>query len=79
MSSRSLKLYTADEAKRRIPLVLKRVALTAIDATMILDTHRVCSRRFEVDLMALQGYISHLWKLVMIVAKEPKKQQKPTE
>lgn len=61
--------YTVEVARRRIPEVLKTVALSAIDAAIILDTLPINSREFESRVWSLQGSIAHLMKLYMTIAK----------
>lgn len=66
-------MFTPEEAEARIPTVLKRVALQAIDAAIALDKYPVNSREFESRVLATQGYVGHLIKLCFIVWREPKK------
>ena len=65
-----------EEAKRQIPKILRHVALTAIDATIMLDFLETRSRGLEVRVMSLQGYISYLMKLFRVVWKTPKEEDK---
>ena len=66
-------MFSPEEARARIPTVLKRIALQAIDAAIVLDKHPVNSREFESRVLAIQGYVGHLIKLCFVVWKEPKK------
>lgn len=61
--------FTKDQAKARLPLMLKRVALSAIDLVMKLDHYSVTSREVETCIMALEGYLAHTFKLYMTVVK----------
>lgn len=72
-----MKTYTPEEAKARIPLMLKRAALEAIDCAIQLDHYPVNSREVESRVMALQGYVGHLLKLCFVVWREPKKKESP--
>jgi len=68
-----MKMFTPEEAEARIPIVLKRIALGAIDCAMQLDKYPVNSREVESRVLAVQGYVGHLIKLCFIVWREPKK------
>lgn len=72
-------MFTPKEAKARIPIVLKRIALQAIDCAIALDTYPINSREVESRVMALQGYLGHLVKLCFTVWREPKKAPFKTE
>jgi len=69
-------LYTVEEAKQRIPEMLRRIALSSIETMMCLDKYAITSYEFESRLMAMQGYMSQLWKMYMTICKEPKKMDK---
>jgi len=71
--------YTVQFAEKRIPLVLKRIALMAIDTIIVLDVAPLRSQDVEDRLMALQGYMAHLWKCYIAVCKAPKKKVEPSE
>jgi hypothetical protein len=64
--------FTLEEAKQRIPEMLRRIALSSVDAVICLDKYSIDSQEFEMRIMAMQGYMNHLWKLYMIVCKTPK-------
>ena len=68
-----MKMFTPEEAEARIPTVLKRIALGAIDCAVQLDKHPVNSREVESRVLAVQGYVGHLIKLCFVVWREPKK------
>jgi len=67
---------TRKEAEDQIPLLLERLALMAIDTVIQLDKFSVDSLEVESRIMSMQGYMSKLWKLFMIVCKSRKKVEK---
>lgn len=61
--------YTVKDAQVRIPEMLKRIALLAIEGNIALDTYAINSHNFEIVIFGLQGCIGDLTKLFMTVCK----------
>ena len=61
--------YTPDQARARIPVVLKRMALTAVDIVVQLEAHDVDSQEVESRVHALTGLAGHLSGLCHVVWK----------
>ena len=61
--------YTPDQARSRIPVVLKRMALTAVDIMLQLETHDVDSQAVESRVHALTGLAGHLSGLCHVIWK----------
>lgn len=72
-------MFTPEEAEARIPTVLKRIALGAIDCAIQLDEYPVNSREVESRVLAVQGYVGHLIKLCFVVWRAPKKAETDSE
>ena len=66
-------MFTPEEAKDRIPEVLRSTALEVIDCMIQLDTCPVNSREVESHILAIQGYVGHLVKLCYVIWRAPKK------
>jgi len=66
-------MLTPEEAEARIPIILKRVALSAIDCAIKLDTCPVNSREIESRILEVTGYIGLLNKCVYTIWRAPKK------
>ncbi|MBA7595160.1 hypothetical protein ES703_02119 [subsurface metagenome] len=74
----SLKILTLKEVEARIPIILKRLALSAIDCMIKLDTCPVNSREVESRILEITGYIGYLNKCVYTVWRAPKPEKKKT-
>ena len=61
--------YTPDQARGRIPTVIKRMALTAVDIMVQLEAHDVDSQEVESRIHALTGLAGHLSGLCHVVWK----------
>ena len=61
--------YTPEDAKGRIPTVIKRMVLTGIELEMLLDTHPIDSREVENLVVALTGHAGHLSRLCHVIWK----------
>jgi len=62
--------YTPDQARGRIPVVLKRIALTAVDITIQLEKHGIDSHEVESRVHALTGLAGHLSGLCHVIWKD---------
>ena len=59
--------YTPKEARARIPVLLRRIALTAVDVTMQLDKYPIDSQVIETRVLALSGLAGLLTRLCHII------------
>jgi len=65
-------IYTTEEAEARIPEVLRSLALSVIEAMMVLESHSVRSAEFEKEVMAIRGYNAYLNNLSHAIWRTPK-------
>jgi len=61
--------YTPEQAQARIPVVVKRLALAAVDLGISLDKYPVDSPEIESRVTALSGLAGHLYRLCYVVWK----------
>ena len=61
--------YTPEEARARIPILLRRIALTAVDISAKLDTYPIDSQAIESRVAALTGLAGLLARLCHVVWK----------
>jgi hypothetical protein len=61
--------YTPDQARGRIPIVAKRVAMAAVDLVISLETHKIDSAVIERKLWSLSGLTGYLNRLCHVVWK----------
>ncbi|GAI91925.1 unnamed protein product [marine sediment metagenome] len=73
-----VKMITPAEAEARVPIILKRLALSSIDCMIKLDTCKLNSREIESRILEITGYIGLLNKCVYIVWRAPKPEKKKT-
>lgn len=59
--------YTPAEARARIPILLRRVVLTAVDIGAQLDTYPIDSQAIESRVVALSGLVGLLNRLCHVV------------
>ena len=67
MSPKKRLRLTPEMAELRAPIVLKRIALRAVNAVMLIEKHGYNSAEVEAEIMSMQGYIGHLMKLLFII------------
>jgi hypothetical protein len=61
--------YTPEEAEARIPVMLQRIALTAVDIGVQLDSYPIDSQEVETRMLALSGMVGLLNRLCHVVWK----------
>lgn len=61
--------YTPDQARGRIPTVIKRMVLTGVDVMILLEKHPVDSQEIESRVIALTGLAGHLSRLCHVIWK----------
>ena len=61
--------YTPEQARARIPFLLRRIALTAVDITALLDVEDINSHAIETRILALSGLAGLLNRLGHVVWK----------
>jgi len=61
--------YTPDEARGRIPVVAKRVALEAVGLVIAMEKYPINSAEIERRLFSLTGQVGHLFKLCHVIWK----------
>lgn len=61
--------YTPEEARARIPVMLQRIALTAVDIGVQLDSYPIDSQEIESRTLALSGMVGLLNRLCHVVWK----------
>ena len=59
--------YTPKEAQAKIPILLRRIALTAVDITMQLDEYPIDSQAIETRVLALSGMAGLLSRMCHII------------
>jgi len=62
--------YTKEEAEHRLPFILKRITLTAIDCMEKLDKHPMTSYEVESLIYTIEGLSAFMMKLYHHVQKE---------
>ena len=61
--------YTPAEARARIPVLLQRIALTAVDIGVQLDKYPIDSQEIESRVVAMSGLVGLLNRLCHVVWK----------
>lgn len=61
--------YTPEQARARIPILLRRIALSAVDITVQLDVKDINSHAIETRVLALSGLAGLLNRLCHVVWK----------
>jgi len=61
--------YTPEEARARIPILIKRIALTVVDIGVQLETHPIDSQAIESRVVAMSGLVGLLTRLCHVVWK----------
>ena len=61
--------YTPEEARARIPILLKRITLTAVDIGVQLDVYPIDSQAVESRVVALSGLVGLFNRLCHVVWK----------
>ena len=61
--------YTPEQARARIPILLRRIALTTVDIAAQLDVEDINSQAIETRVLALSGMVGLLNRLCHVVWK----------
>ena len=59
--------YTPKEAQARIPVLLRRIALTTVDIAKQMDEYPIDSQVIETRVLALSGLVGLLVRLCHII------------
>jgi hypothetical protein len=78
-SRRGKLTYTLEEAERRLPFILKRIALSCIDCAAKLDKYPSTSLEIESLVYTIEGLSGHLRKLYSHICREAVKSKQTTD
>jgi len=79
LSRRGKLKYTKEEAERRLPIVMRRIALACIDCAAKLDHHSSTSLEIESLVYLIEGLSGHLAKLYNHICREEAKSKLAAE